>query len=146
MSIGPALIICVVLVLAVYHEKFRKIVLWSLAVAAVVFVLGCLSIYLYDRHEAYKTKKDISTNAASKLEPDWFQRNAPTMWVAVDPLQQYGGTFVRQLPSDFVKKSCEPGSRVWHEKVEWICVSDMERPEWIGDDSIVRPIRKEGSK
>jgi hypothetical protein len=64
----------------------------------------------------------------------------PTMWVAVDPIQQFGGTFVHppSLPRTLLH-SCEPGSRVWHDKVQWICVRDTVRSERLPDDSVLGP-------
>jgi hypothetical protein len=64
----------------------------------------------------------------------------PTMWVAVDPLQQYGGTFAHppSLPKALLR-ACQPGSRVWHDKVQWICVRDRARPTLVSDDAVVGP-------
>jgi hypothetical protein len=64
----------------------------------------------------------------------------PTLWLAVDPFQQFGGRYVRppSLPKSMIA-SCQAGSRVWHDKVQWICVRDMARPEHLPDDAILVP-------
>jgi hypothetical protein len=59
MSLGLAIFASVVLVLAVYHKQFRKVLLYAIAVGAVLGAIIFGGIYLYDRHEAAKYEKHL---------------------------------------------------------------------------------------
>ena len=52
MNLGLAVFASVVLVLAVYHKPFRKVLLYTIAVGAVLAAIGFGGVYLYERHEA----------------------------------------------------------------------------------------------
>jgi hypothetical protein len=57
MSIGLAIFASVVLVLAVYHKQFRKVLLYAIAVGVVLSAIGFAGVYLYNRHKAAKYEK-----------------------------------------------------------------------------------------
>jgi hypothetical protein len=54
MNLGLAIFASVVLVLAVYHKQFRTVLLYAIAVGAVLGAIGFGGVYLYDRREAAK--------------------------------------------------------------------------------------------
>jgi hypothetical protein len=57
MSLGLAIFASVVLVLAVYHKQFRKVLLYTIAVGAALSAIGFGGVYVYDRHEAAQYAK-----------------------------------------------------------------------------------------
>ena len=57
MSLGLAIFASVVLVLAVYHRQFRRVLLYTIVIGAVLGAIGFGGVYLYDRHEAAKNEK-----------------------------------------------------------------------------------------
>ena len=59
MSLGLAVFASVVLVLAVYHKQFRKVLLYTIAVGAVLSGIGFAGFYVYNRHETAKYEKHL---------------------------------------------------------------------------------------
>jgi hypothetical protein len=83
MSLGLAIFASVVLVLAVYHKQFRKILLYTIAVGAALSVIGLSGVYLYDHYETAKYEKHRQAVAScvernKKNNGDIFDRIAAT--------------------------------------------------------------------
>ncbi len=57
MSLGVAVFASVVLILAVYHKGFRKVVLWAAAITAILALLGTGSYFAYDRYTTWQQTK-----------------------------------------------------------------------------------------
>jgi hypothetical protein len=63
-SIGLGIFASVVLILAVYHPGFRKVLLWTAGVALSVAVIGLLGYFAYDRYETWSTEREIARDNA----------------------------------------------------------------------------------
>jgi hypothetical protein len=64
MSLGAAVFASVVLVLAVYHKGFRKVLLWTGAVAAVLALLATACYFGYDRYSTWKADREAERQKA----------------------------------------------------------------------------------
>jgi hypothetical protein len=58
MSLGAAVFASVVLVLAVYHKGFRKVLLWTCAIAAALGLLAVACYFAYDRYSTWQADRD----------------------------------------------------------------------------------------
>lgn len=58
MSLGLAVFASVVLVLAVYHKGFRKVVLWMSAVAVALALLAVACYFGYDRYSTWQADRE----------------------------------------------------------------------------------------
>jgi hypothetical protein len=88
-------------------------------------------------------KRAGEIDLSAGLVPKFDRAKFPTMWVIVDPFQEFGGTFVQpapSLPKTINDHPCVPGSFLWHEKYQWVCVEDEKRPEGMADDVIIPPL------
>jgi hypothetical protein len=56
-SLGVAVFASVVLVLAVYHKGFRKVVLWAGGIVVILALLGAGSYFAYDRYTTRQQQK-----------------------------------------------------------------------------------------
>jgi hypothetical protein len=93
---------------------------------------------------AWKTKTPAEDTA---VRPN----NAGTrkMWVLVDPFSQFGGQFVDRapaLPKEVIDRSCSPGSMLWHEKYQWVCVEELQKPSSLPDDTVMEARTSKASK
>ena len=87
---------------------------------------------------------DLSARLVPKENPTdsegHLELPLPTMWVVVDPFQQFGGSFVQpapSLPQSITGHPCQPGSLLWQKKYQWVCVKDETRPKGWVDDVVV---------
>jgi hypothetical protein len=71
-NLGVAVFTSVVLILAVYHKGFRKVVLWSGAITVILALLGAGSYFAYDRYTTWQKTK--AHNQAVKDCVARFQR------------------------------------------------------------------------
>jgi hypothetical protein len=145
MTLGAALLASVVLILLVYNEKFRKVFFWLAGISAGLLGVYFLGAYLYQHHkEKVEAKLAAQQDQAfSKISPNLLHAKFPTLWVIVDPFQEFGGTFVQpapSLPEAIRSRPCVPGSSLWHEKYQWVCVKNEVRPEGLPDDAVVVPM------
>ncbi len=79
----------------------------------------------------------------ANISDDLLHAKFATMWVIVDPFQEYGGVPVGPgptLPDAITKRLCVPGSFLWHHKNEWVCVKNETRPNGVPDDLIFPPL------
>lgn len=58
MSLGAAVFASVVLVLAVYHKGFRKVLLWTSGIAAVLSLLCVGCYFAYNRYETWQADRE----------------------------------------------------------------------------------------
>jgi hypothetical protein len=68
-----------------------------------------------------------------------------TMWMIVDPYQEYGGTFVGPAPSvpeNIRNHPCVEGSWFFHKKFQWVCVESAPQMN-LPDDLIVTLVKQE---
>jgi hypothetical protein len=64
MSLGAAVFASVVLVLAVYHKGFRKVLLWTGAVAAALALLAAACYFAYDRYSTWQADREVQRQKA----------------------------------------------------------------------------------
>ncbi len=64
MSLGAAIFASVVLVLAVYHKGFRKVLLWTGAVAAALALLAGACYFAYDRYSTWQADREAQRQKA----------------------------------------------------------------------------------
>lgn len=57
MSLGAAIFASVILILAVYHKGFRKIVLWTGAIPATLALLAVVGYFGYDRYSTWQADR-----------------------------------------------------------------------------------------
>ena len=65
MSLGLGVFASVVLILAVYHKGFRKVVLWTGAVTIILGLLGLGGYFAYDRYTTWQQQKAGEKAAAA---------------------------------------------------------------------------------
>jgi hypothetical protein len=65
MNLGEALFASVVLVLAVYHKGFRKVLLWTGAVAAALALLAAACYFGYDRYTTWQADREAQRQKAA---------------------------------------------------------------------------------
>lgn len=65
MSLGVAVFASVVLILAVYHKGFRKVVLWTGAVAAALALLAVAGYFGYDRYSTWQADRAAQKQKAA---------------------------------------------------------------------------------
>jgi hypothetical protein len=73
MNLGWALIVCVVLVLTVYHKGFRKVFFWFAGVTVILAGLTWAGLYLYGLHEdriARRAAEENQRQAAAEHKKD----------------------------------------------------------------------------
>jgi hypothetical protein len=58
MSLGVAIFASVVLVLAVYHKGFRKVVLWTGGVAVALALLAAACYFGHDRYSTWQADRE----------------------------------------------------------------------------------------
>lgn len=64
-SLGLGVFASVVLILAVYHKGFRKVVLWAGAVIVILALLGAGGYFAYDQYTTWQQKKADDKAAAT---------------------------------------------------------------------------------
>jgi hypothetical protein len=64
MNLGEALFASVVLVLAVYHKGFRKVLLWTVAVAVALALLAAACYFGYDRYTTWQADREAQRQKA----------------------------------------------------------------------------------
>lgn len=64
MSLGLAVFLSVVLILAVYHKGFRKVLLWGSAVTAVLAGLAVAAYFGYNRYTTWKANRALQAQQA----------------------------------------------------------------------------------
>jgi hypothetical protein len=72
----------------------------------------------------------------------YADRKRSTIWVVVNPFLEVGGTMdgnPSALSHKITNHPCVPGSFLWHETFQWVCVKVETRPEGLWDDSVVPP-------
>src|ERR1700683_3278157 len=65
MSLGVAVFASVVLILAVYHKGFRKVLLWTGAVAAALGLLAIAGYFAYDRYSTWQADRAAQEQKAA---------------------------------------------------------------------------------
>lgn len=66
MSLGVGIFVSVVLILAVYHKGFRKVLLWSAGVVAVLTLLGAGGYFAYDRYTTWQAHRVAEKQEAAR--------------------------------------------------------------------------------
>ena len=118
MNIGAALVVCTVLVLAVFRPDFRKFLLWAVGVGAVLCVLAAgiwwaRSAYKSHVAQAATAKHRVAANACVKrltgFDPSSTPDTLPANWFAtVDACEKNPET--AQAVPDYQTIACENGA------------------------------------
>lgn len=95
MILGAAIFASVVLILLVYHEKFRKVFFWIAGISVVLVGLFYLGLYLYSVHqdhvaEAARLADETAKANHKKLVDACLDRYSKSGYI--DPYQKFGGS------------------------------------------------------
>jgi hypothetical protein len=77
-SIGLAIFASVVLILAVYHTGFRKVLLWTVAVVVALSLVGGGAYYAYDQYTTNQATAKAATERKFDIESCMRRLGAPS--------------------------------------------------------------------
>ena len=118
MNVGEALVVCTVLVLAVYRPDFRKLLLWAIGVGAALCVLAAgiwwaWSAYHSHVEQVAAGKHRLAANACVKrltgIDPNTTPNTLPTDWFATVDACEKNPETTRAVP-DYQTLACENGA------------------------------------
>ena len=118
MNVGEALVVCTVLVLAVFRPDFRKFLLWAVGVGAALCVLSAgiwwaWSVYHSHVEQVAAAKHRVAANACVKrltgIDPNTTQDTLPANWFATIDACEGNPETARAVP-DYQTIACENGA------------------------------------
>jgi hypothetical protein len=117
-NVGEALVVCTVLVLAVFRPDFRKFLLWAVGVGAALCVLAAgiwwaWSVYHSHVEQVAAAKHRVAANACVKrltgIDPNTAPDTLPANWFATIDACEKNPETARAVP-DYQRIACENGA------------------------------------